>query len=187
MILNNRYEEPYNKFPGDGPVPLLSKPIVISKLSKKFWLYSQYLRNEILLNGEEQQELEDAGSNNDNNINIDNNINNNIENNNKKIPYKNNYTDINFRNKSEKENNIINYKNNMSKNLKTSNSNDFCRKNNFNSENNNRNEINELNELVFQLKNEINKQDLIIKSQMNEKMKLQKRIHELEQVLKNFC
>jgi len=35
MILNNRFEEPYNKFPGDGPIPLLSKPIVKSKLSKK--------------------------------------------------------------------------------------------------------------------------------------------------------
>ena len=53
MIINNRYEEPYNKFPNDGPIPLLSKPIVISKLSKKFWLYSQYLRNENILQDQE--------------------------------------------------------------------------------------------------------------------------------------
>ena len=52
MILNNRYEEPYNKYPADGPLPLLSKPIVISKLSKKFWLYSEYLRNEEILSQE---------------------------------------------------------------------------------------------------------------------------------------
>ena len=49
MIINNRFEEPYNKFPKDGPIPLLSKPIVISKLSKRFWLYTQYLRNQNIL------------------------------------------------------------------------------------------------------------------------------------------
>ena len=59
MIINNRYEEPYNKFPNDGPIPLLSKPIVISKLSKKFWLYSQYLRNENILQDQEPLEGEE--------------------------------------------------------------------------------------------------------------------------------
>ena len=54
MILNNRFEEPYNKFPGDGPIQLLSKPIVKSKLSKKFWLYSQYLESQNLINNEEE-------------------------------------------------------------------------------------------------------------------------------------
>ena len=54
MILNNRFEEPYNKFPGDGPIQLLSKPIVKSKLSKKFWLYSQYLESQNLINKEEE-------------------------------------------------------------------------------------------------------------------------------------
>ena len=36
MILNNRYEEPYNKFADDGPLCSLSKTYIKSKLSKKF-------------------------------------------------------------------------------------------------------------------------------------------------------
>ena len=55
---------------------------------------------------------------------------------------------------------------------------------------NNRNniqEINQLNDIILKLQSELNKQDFIINSQINEKMKLAKRIHELEQVLKNFC
>ena len=40
---------------------------------------------------------------------------------------------------------------------------------------------------ILNLQNELNKQDFIINSQINEKMKLAKRIHELETVLKNFC
>ena len=54
MTINNRFEEPYNKFPKDGPLLLLSKPIVISKLSKKFWLYTQYLRNQNILKSDEK-------------------------------------------------------------------------------------------------------------------------------------
>ena len=53
MVINNRFEEPYNKFPQDGPIPLLSKPIVISKLSKRFWLYTQYLRNQNVLRSDD--------------------------------------------------------------------------------------------------------------------------------------
>ena len=36
MILNNNIESPYNKFPTEGPVPIISKSIVKSKLSNKF-------------------------------------------------------------------------------------------------------------------------------------------------------
>ena len=36
MILNNKIESPYNKFPPEGPVPIISKSIVKSKLSNKF-------------------------------------------------------------------------------------------------------------------------------------------------------
>lgn len=43
-ILNDRYEEPYNKFPTEGSIPLLSKSVVISKLSKKFWEYTKNLK-----------------------------------------------------------------------------------------------------------------------------------------------
>jgi hypothetical protein len=59
-----------------------------------------------------------------------------------------------------------------------------------NTKRNNRNniqEINQLNDIILNLQSELNKQDFIINSQINEKMKLAKRIHELEQVLNNFC
>ena len=37
MIINNQFEDPYNKFPPNGPIPFLSQPLVKSKLSNKFW------------------------------------------------------------------------------------------------------------------------------------------------------
>ena len=36
-ILNNHFEEPYNKFPPEGSVPILNKALVKSQLSKKFF------------------------------------------------------------------------------------------------------------------------------------------------------
>ena len=41
MIINNIYEDPYNKFPSSAPIPLLSRPLVKSKLTKKFWKATQ--------------------------------------------------------------------------------------------------------------------------------------------------
>ena len=37
MILNRRFEEPYSKFAPEGAIPILSKTIVKSRLSPKFW------------------------------------------------------------------------------------------------------------------------------------------------------
>ena len=37
MLINNSYEEPYNKFVPEGPLPILSKTLVTSKLTPKFW------------------------------------------------------------------------------------------------------------------------------------------------------
>ena len=162
MVLNNRYEEPYNRFPKDGPIPLLSKPIIISKLSKKFWLYTQYLRNENLLKKEGEESLNEEENNN------------------------NNYEFDNFNNQFQGNPNI-NIKNNVNNNAGRPKSNNVRKKNiNFENEKN-INEINELNEIIFRLQNELYKQDFIINNQINEKKKLLKRIHELEQVLNNFC
>ena len=41
MIINNIFEDPYNKFPSSAPIPLLSRPLVKSKLTKKFWKTTQ--------------------------------------------------------------------------------------------------------------------------------------------------
>ena len=37
MLMNNRIEEPYNKLPKEGPLPILSKTLIKSKLTQKFW------------------------------------------------------------------------------------------------------------------------------------------------------
>ena len=168
MILNNRFEEPYNKFPGDGPIQLLSKPIVKSKLSKKFWLYSQYLESQNLINKEEEifnDNNEEEYSNNY--INNEQSI---------KIKYKRPKT-VNYKKTVNIKNNI---KNNIgNKSIKKKNKNNIFK--------NDIDEINELNDIIYNLQCELNKQDFIINNQINEKMKLQKKIHELEQIIKNFC
>ena len=179
MILNNRFEEPYNKFPGDGPVPLLSKPTIKSKLSKKFWLYSQYLENQLLINNEDEFSSSDNYDNN-NNINYINNNNNmgNINKKNFKINYRRPKTsEIKLNNKNM---NKININNNENRNIKKKN-------NKYQNNKNEIDEINKLNDIIYNLQCELNRQDFIIKNQINEKKKLQKRIYELEKVLKNFC
>jgi len=186
MILNNRFEEPYNKFPGDGPIPLLSKPIVKSKLSKKFWLYSQYLESQNLINSEDEFSYSDnynsnlnENEENDNNINYMNDNIKNINNNNYKLNYRRPKTsEIKVKNKNMGR--INNYKNNE---YRTTNK----KSNKYRIDKNDIDEINELNDIIYNLQCEINRQDFIINNQINEKKKLQKRIYELEQVLKNFC
>ena len=164
MILNNRFEEPYNKFPNDGPLPLLSKPIIKSKLSKKFWLYSQYLESQNCLNNED-----DCSSSENNNKNSFAFENNNYIFNGNKMKFKTNY--------NRPKSSGIKLNNNISKN----------RINNKKIKTNDIDEINKLNEIIYNLQYELNKQDFIINNQINEKMKLQKRISELEQIIKNFC
>ena len=164
MILNNRFEEPYNKFPNDGPLPLLSKPIIKSKLSKKFWLYSQYLESQNCLNNED-----DCSSSENNNKNSFAFENNNYIFNENKMNFKTNY--------NRPKSSGIKLNNNIRKN----------RINNKKIKTNDIDEINKLNEIIYNLQYELNKQDFIINNQINEKMKLQKRISELEQIIKNFC
>ena len=45
MILNDHFEEPYNKFPPEGPLPFLSVSVVKSKLSPKILNYSKLVFN----------------------------------------------------------------------------------------------------------------------------------------------
>jgi hypothetical protein len=37
MLINKRIEEPYSRLPPEGPLPILSKTLIKSKLSPKFW------------------------------------------------------------------------------------------------------------------------------------------------------
>ena len=77
-VLNEHFEEPYNKFPPEGSVPILNKALVKSKLSKKF--FQEALRIQT-----EEQDNNDINNNNNNNnqkyesnkLNQNFNINNN--------------------------------------------------------------------------------------------------------------
>ena len=75
-VLNEHFEEPYNKFPPEGSVPILNKALVKSKLSKKF--FQEALRIQT-----EEQDNNDINNNNNNQkyesnkLNQNFNINNN--------------------------------------------------------------------------------------------------------------
>ena len=45
MILNEHFEEPYDKFPPEGPLPYLSLAVVKSKLSPKILNYAKFVFN----------------------------------------------------------------------------------------------------------------------------------------------
>jgi hypothetical protein len=63
-ILNEHFEEPYNKFPPEGSVPILNKALVKSKLTKKFFEETLNMqRNEEKF--EEQQNMENINENNE--------------------------------------------------------------------------------------------------------------------------
>ena len=83
-ILNNHFEEPYNKFPPEGSVPILNKALVKSRLSKKFFEETLNMQK-----NEEQFESNDNNKNNNfnkNKLRNNNNVNKfNVSNENIKI------------------------------------------------------------------------------------------------------
>ena len=91
-ILNKHFEEPYNKFPPEGSVPILNKALVKSKLTKKFFEETMNMKRD-----EEQFEQQQQNMNNNYNYNL--NI-NNIEDDN------DNYNNYNIKSKSKNQNNI---------------------------------------------------------------------------------
>ena len=71
-ILNDHFEEPYNKFPPEGSIPILNKALVKSKLSKKFFLETIKMQNE--QNEQNEQETNEESQNiNTNNTNMNSN------------------------------------------------------------------------------------------------------------------
>ena len=81
-ILNNKFEEPYNKFPKDGPIPIINKTLVKSKLSPKFFKESLEIQNQNIDNNDkviEETELENRLNSNENISDDDINNNNNID------------------------------------------------------------------------------------------------------------
>ena len=92
MILNEHFEEPYNKFPPEGSVPILNKALVKSKLTKKFF--------EETINMKRDEEQFEQQQQIDNNYNLNEN---NIEEDNYNNDYNYNY---NIKSKNKNQNNI---------------------------------------------------------------------------------
>ena len=165
-ILNEHFEEPYNKFPPEGSVPILNKALVKSKLSKKFFEETMRMQNEEQIenqNNEENQSynFNESGSNN-NNVNMGG------------INMGNNDMQANISNKKKlrnKNNNIIN-------------NNEFSDKEEINEQsikiiNEQQKEIDRLNEVLKE-------KDIEIDTLIREKGQMQKHIEELEQMIGKF-
>ena len=75
-VLNEHFEEPYNKFPPEGSVPILNKTLVKSKLSKKF--FEEALKMQNVENNNENEENEENNESGNFNENAENQINNNM-------------------------------------------------------------------------------------------------------------
>ena len=70
MIINNNFEDPYNKLPPSDYIPILSRPLVNSRLTDKFWQATKNIF-ETSLKGESNET--------DNKKNNKNNCKNNIK------------------------------------------------------------------------------------------------------------
>ena len=164
MIINKHFEEPYNKFAPEGPIPVLSKTIVKSKLSNKFWKSTQKIYDEV--NNPEQENL-NYDINKINNLNLNNALNNNTNDEYEK------QNQIKEDLKKNKQNKLKNGQKNL--NINYAEINEKLK-----------NEIEEMKNIISNLQNELNKKDMIIENQNNEKIKLTKRVEELESMLSQY-
>ena len=165
-ILNEHFEEPYNKFPPEGSVPILNKALVKSKLSKKFFEETMRMQNE------EQIENQNNEENQSYNFNESNRNNNNV-----------NMGGINIGNK-EMQVNVSNKKNLRNKSNINNNNNEL----NDNVEINEQSIkiINEQQKEIDRLNEVLKEKDIEIDTLIREKGQMQKHIEELEQMIGKF-
>ena len=163
-ILNEHFEEPYNKFPPEGSVPILNKALVKSKLSKKFFEETLRMQNE------EQIEHQNNEENQNYNFNESNNYNMNLGNNNIKT---NISSKKQLRNKNNNNNNnIINNNNEINNNIEINEKSDKI--------------INEQQKEIDRLNEVLKQKDIEIDTLIREKGQMQKHIEELEQMIGKF-
>lgn len=159
MLINNSYEEPYNKFVPEGPLPILSKTLVTSKLTPKFWKRTkkiyQYLSGVDDGNNEQQYIQQEYGDENDN------------------------YNDNYYPQKEEADNQRCyynthrdqrNYNNNY-------NHNEYCDKDI---------EIERLQNIIIKLQNDLIRKEQIIQQQHNDKIDLTNRLNDLEKIVSSL-
>ena len=170
-ILNEHFEEPYNKFPPEGSVPILNKALVKSKLSKKFFEETMRMKNE------EQIENQNNEENQSYNFNESNNNNNNVNMGGMIMGNNNMHTNVsnkkNLRNKNN-NNNINNINNNNELN-----DNEEINEQSIKIINEQQKEIDRLNEVLKE-------KDIEIDTLIREKGQMQKHIEELEQMIGKF-
>lgn len=200
MLVNNRIEEPYNRLPPDGPLPILSKTLTKSKLTPKFWKLTQNLYDNNPIEPHEQK--------------MDHLIKNKLVNISSNVPKtKDSKIILNLKKnraktpaiKNSKIKNINNPKIKKHKSFKASNytrnnnNNDIKMKyfNNINNSNNcisyslgnldyinyNNKEIDMLKRTILKLEEELNKKEMIIEMQREERVKLTQKVDELERIV----
>ena len=197
MLINERIEEPYNKNPDDAPLQILSKTLVKSKLTLKFWESVKHIYNSTLIENKEnknnsnspkktkkQKDRKNINNKNMNNINI------------KNYQSNNNINDIN--NNINKKNNIINKRVKTPKMIKRSFSaietnktkNNFFKNNDafikITVDNKSENELKFLRETAIKLEKELNINEEIIEAQNEENKALKNKIMKLTEILKTL-
>ena len=201
MLINGRMEEPYNKNPDDRPLQILSKTIVKSKLTSKFWESVKHIYNSILINNENNEKKKNYKS--PPNKKLNNNINMNTFNakgiknywsNNNII---NNYNNIKKNNNKKDEFNIkrvktakmmhrnfsaieINRSNNIKKNIFKCNEEPIIIEKKCNDE------LRFLKETASKLEQELNINEAIIETQKEENNALKNKIMKLTEILKTL-
>ena len=179
MILNNRFEEPYNKFAPEGPIPVLSKTLVKSRLSTKFWKATQRIYDAV---------------NNVNNVNYEEDMYQQPQNmmmppqqvneNNFEREFENYPVNQQIRNPAvaNGQQKLKSNKNKYFQNNNIINNNDYQGNNN----NATNEELQNMKNLILKLQNDLAQKDNIIQNQKEEKLRLTKRVDELERMLSTF-
>ena len=185
MLINGRIGEPYNKNPPDGPLQILSKTLVKSELTHKFWERVKHIYNSTTIEKSPSKsnyvspKKKKIGKSS-NNINIKNyKTFYNIKNNNKKdeiiikrgkIPNML-HKDFSYAKSNKTSKNIFKYKNELIK---------------INMDNKLDNELKFLRETAIKLEQELNKNEEIIEAQNEENNALKKKIMKLTEILKTL-
>jgi len=206
MLINNRLEAPFNKLPKEGPLPIISKVLIKSQLTPKFWEITKYI-------------YEPANNNNNQKTNRASSV---------KIPKKKKTIDNQFYNKNTYgipsykraktpitsgsrakftnfgNNKIYNYNFDINKNnnckrkidnfyqlgnkSKRPNKPNKPKKNNIRGiDTNDDKELKMLKKTILNLEDKLNKREMIITKQKEEKIQLLKKINELEKMYQTIA
>ena len=178
MLINKRLEEPYSKMPDDGPLPILSKTVIKSKLSSKFWEKTKYIY--------------DPNAKNDNNLHNEKNFKRPITSVRKNKKISNNISLDNNRNQKFKKkaktpimkHNILYFDENKINYVQKYHFNDDDFLENVNSKYNKELEI--LRDTAIKLEEKLDENQKIIERQEKEKIQLKNEINQLTELLKSI-